>query len=35
MFDRIFDFLDKWKWAILITIILIGWACIYWGDYNS
>ena len=31
MFDRIFDFLDKWKWTIIILLLIVGWACIYLG----
>jgi len=30
--DSIFNFLDTYKWWIMLAIILAGWIFIYWGS---
>jgi hypothetical protein len=32
MFEKILDFLDKIKWAVVVTLILAGFWLIYRGD---
>lgn len=32
MFDKIMDFLERYKWWILLAVILAGVFFIYWGD---